>query len=274
MDVIELPFGPDFNQALGGGLKRGTVTVLTGQSTVGKSALAGQIAVYALKEHPVLFACLDTTTDLFFERIVRNVTDTPSDDIRKYSDNETMTEEERELRRQEVYAQTKEYLKTLKTLLVTEGRGGGRFEVENLRNMLANAKKDGISVELLVIDPVTGLFNLNRKDGGDLRKNVQALTGLAEEFETAILVVAYPKDYDIPINGPLEDLAKPSNLTTIATTVIYQDETEEPKMVTYPDEVDPHHLVRLTVVKANNGPSGFQIELEFNSATMIFRRVD
>ena len=242
---------PTLDGLLGGGLRRGDLVVLAGDTASGKSALALAAALRASEGgHPALVLSGEMTPERVLERALAIEGRARIDDLRCG----TLDDEARGA----VGAAALRLRDHGPTVAMLPSGG-----VEPVAEVLRRA----LDVELAVVDPLAALAVGARRRDEELAAAVRALKALALELDVALLVTA---PLVAPVRGrpdprpALEDLGTLGALAQEADVVLglYREEL-------YQADRGIEGATELRVLKNRNGPTGW-VDLYFYKGWLRF----
>jgi replicative DNA helicase len=250
-----LPTGfPRFDALLGGGLHPGAITVIAARTSVGKTALAGNIALsFAQQGHATMFCTMEQTDTELVERFISLLSGVPAIRIRqrKFSEGE--------------YARIFEAAEQFRALPMHIDDGTR----QTVQHIAANARlaKRKHNLRLLVVDY---LQLIEPDDKRAIREQQVAaasrgLKAIAKDLEIPVLVLAQLNrgvEHREQKTPRLSDLRESGAIEQDADVVAFID-----RRSTY--ETAPEHEASLIVAKNRAGSTG-TVPLHWDRLTMQF----
>lgn len=255
-EVPGLPTGwPDLDALLNGGLGRGTLTILAARPSVGKTALAGNLAIsVGRRGGSVLFVSLEQSRDELAERLLSSLSavDAARLKSRKLTDRELVRLQEARER--------------LAALPVAVDDGAARTVAQIAAAARLRKRRRGL--DLLVLDYVQLVAPEDRRIPREQQVAAvsRALKHLATDLRVPVVCLAQlsraieTRESKRP---RLSDLRESGSLEQDADAVLFLD-----RPATYDPEAEPSEA-RLIVAKHRHGRTG-DVLLHFDGATMTF----
>ncbi len=251
----EIPTGfPSADKLLGGGLRRGDLIVLTGDISVGKSALALAMALRAsVAGRTALFVSGETTPDRLLERLVAMQARLPLDDLRRG----TLGDESRAAVGAAAFA-LREGAPTLERIA-----SGNTDE-------LADTLRRVFDLELAVVDGLAALVTGARARDEELAAAVAAVKRLAVELDIAIILT-------VPLSSATRDRPDPRPLLTDLGALGTPAQLADVVLALFREEMYQadrgiEGAAELHVLKNRHGPTGW-VDLYFYQNWLRFEDV-
>ncbi len=251
----EIPTGfPSADRLLGGGLRRGDLIVLTGDISVGKSALALAMALRAsVAGRTALFVSGETTPDRLLERLVAMQARLPLDDLRRG----TLDDESRAAVGAAAFA-LREGAPTLERI------------VSGSTDELADTLRRVLDLELAVVDGLAALVMGTRARDEELAAAVAAVKRLAVELDIAIILTV-PLSFATrnrpdprPVLTDLGALGTPAQLADVVLALFREEMYQADRGI--------EGAAELHVLKNRHGPTGW-VDLYFYQNWLRFEDV-
>lgn len=251
----EVPTGfPSADRLLGGGLRRGDLIVLTGDISVGKSALALAMALRSsIAGHTALFLSGETTPDRLLERLVAMQARLSLDDLRRG----TLEDESRAAVGAAAFA-LRESAPALERI------------VSGSTDDLADTLRRVLDLELAVVDGLPALVTGTRARDEELAAAVAAVKRLAVELDIAIILTV-PLSVDTrsrpdprPVLSDLGALGTPAQLADVILALFREE--------MYQSDRGIEGAAELHVLKNRHGPAGW-VDLYFYQHWLRFEDV-
>lgn len=234
----------DLDEQLGGGLERGTLTVIAGRPAMGKTAFGLALARNAADEGVAEFLSMEMPRRQVMDRNISALAKVPLAWMKNPSNNDTTWD-----------AITHAYRRAKEMSLYIDDQPG--MNMLQLRAKARQVKRRAGSLDCLVIDQlsfITGAESENMSYA--LGEYTRGLVALSKELDCAVVLLAQlnRKCDERPNKRPvLSDLASSGSIEQDAATVIflYRDE------VYYPDSPDVG-VCEVIVAKARQGATGMR----------------
>lgn len=251
----EIPTGfLSADRLLGGGLRRGDLIVLTGDISVGKSALALAMALRAsIAGRTALFVSGETTPDRLLERLVAMQARLPLDDLRRG----TLDDESRAAVGAAAFA-LREDAPALERI------------VSGSTDELADTLRRGLDLELAVVDGLAALVTGARARDEELAAAVAAVKRLAVELDIAIILTVplatttRNRSDPRPVLTDLGALGTPAQLADVVLALFREEMYQADRGI--------EGAAELHVLKNRHGPTGW-VDLYFYQNWLRFEDV-
>lgn len=241
---------PSLDKVLGGGFRHGDLTVLGGDVSSGKSALALAFAIRAAQhEASVAFLTAEGTVDRTLERVIAIEARTRIDDLRQGTLDDTT--------RASAGAAA---LRLREHLPIIERLAPGGYDA------LSKQLDSLPHLDLVVIDSAIGMLGGTVPLEEEMAATIRCLKTLALDRDAAILATApLPRLSDRPDHRPtLDDFGALGTVKNLADVVLglFRQDMYEPAR-------DIEGATELLIRKNRNGPTGY-VDLYFYAQWMRF----
>lgn len=244
-----------------GGFQRGQFYILAARPSMGKTALAVQVAREISFECPVGFLSLETTNKSLGMRSLSNFSEIGGDKMR----NGYISDDE--------FAKIKSDAESLSSLQITWDESTD-VSAEGIRAKV-NAMKRKDDIGLLIIDYVQLMKSNKDNREQQIAEISRACVGVAKEFDICVLGLAQLNrecEKRSDKRPMLSDLRESGQLEQDAFCVMFLNRPEHYGITRYPNGDITENIAEIIIAKHKDGRTGIK-KLMFESEIMKFRNL-